>query len=77
MKKYQFVYNINNNKARRELSKLSHKQEMSYYISRKFKPGDVVYDIQKEEYFLVVSIPNRGDWYAIRKDYIPKKYIII
>ena len=75
MKKYQFVYNINNNKARRELSKLSYRQEISYY-ARKFKPGDIVYDIQKEEYFLVVSIPNRGDWYAIRKDYIPKKYII-
>ena len=76
MKKYQFVYNINNNKARRELSKLSHKQEMSYYIARKFKPGDIVYDLKQQEYFLVVSIPNRGDWYAIRKDYIPKKYII-
>jgi len=76
MKKYQFVCNINNNKQRRELSKLSYRQEINFYIARKFKPGDIVYDIKRQEYFLVVSIPNRGDWYIARKDYIPKKYII-
>jgi len=32
MKKYQLIYNINNNKARRELSKLSYRQEISYLI---------------------------------------------
>ena len=72
--KYKLIYNINSNKARRELSKLSYRQEISYY-ARKFKPGDIVYDLKQQEYFLVVSTPNRGDWYAIRKDYIPK-YII-